>query len=76
MPAIFAVNSDGSESLVNQVLTQGLEVVQQLAPEFRLRDGADVTTVVNEAYRLPDAGPGAPRPHVGPLPIPERKTDP
>ena len=75
IPAIFAISPDGAESLVNHVLQDGFEVVQQLGLEFRLRDGSEVTTVVNEAYHPPEAGPGAPRQHQGPLPIPERRGD-
>jgi type IV secretion system protein VirB9 len=61
-PAIFAIAADGSESLVNFSWRDGYEVVQQIAPSFRLRDGKAVTTVVNDGWRPPDRGQEAPRP--------------
>lgn len=62
-PAVFVVASDGSESLVNSSYRQGFQVVEQLSPRFRLRDGKDVTTVINEGWRPPSPGDEAPRPH-------------
>jgi type IV secretion system protein VirB9 len=62
-PAVFLIGEDGAESLVNNTYRDGFEVIEQLAPKFRLRDGATVTTVINEAYRPPAPGPSAPRPH-------------
>jgi type IV secretion system protein VirB9 len=41
----------------------GYIVVEQLAPRFLLRNGTDVTTVINEGWREPAPGPTAPQPH-------------
>lgn len=50
LPAIFAVSSDGSESLVNYGIRGGYTVVEQLAGRFVLRNGKQVVTVVNQGY--------------------------
>lgn len=50
LPAVFAVNPDGTESLVNFVVRGRFIVVDQLAPRFSLRNGARVATVVNTAF--------------------------
>ena len=50
-PAIFAVGADGAESLVNYGVRGGYTVVEQLAPRFMLRNGKQVATVINQAYR-------------------------
>ncbi len=61
-PAIFVVGPDGSESIVNYGVRQGYLVVEQTAPRFVLRNGRDVTTVINGGWREPSAGAVAPRP--------------
>jgi type IV secretion system protein VirB9 len=61
-PAVFVVGADGQESLAEYSHRDGFQVVEQLAPRFRLRDGKKVTTVVNEAWRPPNPGAEAPRP--------------
>jgi len=62
-PAIFLVAPDGSESLVDYSFRDGFQVVEQLSPSFRLRNGKDVTTVINDGWRAPKVGDLAPRPH-------------
>ena len=62
-PALFLVSPDGSESLVNYSYHDGFQVVEQIAPSFRLRDGKEVTTVINDGWRAPRPGDEAPRPH-------------
>jgi type IV secretion system protein VirB9 len=62
-PALFLRAADGSESLVNYGVRQGYVVVEQLAPRFALRNGKDVTVVINNGWREPTAGLQAPRPH-------------
>ena len=52
-PGIFAINADGRESLVNYTIKGRYTVVDQLAPRFMLRSGAEVTTVTNSAYPGP-----------------------
>ena len=62
-PALFLLAADGSESIVNYSVRDGFQVVEQVAPRFLLRNGKDVTTVINGAWREPSAGDDAPRPH-------------
>jgi len=62
-PAIFIVAADGTESLVDYSVRDGFEVIEQTAPRFALRNGKDVTFVVNDGWRAPSAGDLAPRPH-------------
>lgn len=50
MPAIYIVNSDGSESLVPKDVRGELVVVHAVGREFRLRRGRDVLCIYNEAY--------------------------
>ena len=61
-PALFLVGSDGGESIVNYGVRDGYVVVEQLAPRFVLRNGADVTTVINEGWRDPVPAATAPKP--------------
>ena len=50
LPAIFAVAADNSESLVNYVVRGPYIVVEQTGRRFVLRNGKQVTTVVNQGY--------------------------
>lgn len=59
-PAVFALNADGSESVVNFTMRGGLMAVERIAPAFILRNGAEQTTVHNDGWREPPPGPGAP----------------
>jgi type IV secretion system protein VirB9 len=60
-PALFQVAPDGSESIVNYGMRDGFLVVEQIAPRFVVRNGKDVTTVINEGWREPVVGAEAPR---------------
>ncbi len=62
-PAVFSIGADGQESLINSSWRDGYEAVEMIAPSFRLRDGKEVTTVINEAWSAPLRGSDAPRPH-------------
>jgi type IV secretion system protein VirB9 len=62
-PALFLVEKDGSESLVNYGVRDGFQIVEQIAPRFVLRNGKEIAYVINDAWREPSAGPLAPRPH-------------
>jgi type IV secretion system protein VirB9 len=62
-PALFLLAADGSESLVNSSFRDGYQVVEQTAPRFRLRDGKEVTTIINDGWRDPSPGDSAPQPH-------------
>jgi len=59
LPAIFAVGADNSESLVNYVVRGPYIVVEQTGRRFVLRNGKQVTTVVNRAYGLTAKSAGA-----------------
>lgn len=61
-PAVFAVDADGKESLVNHIMKGRYLVVEQMAPQFVLRSGQQVTRVYNEAARPAEPGAAAPRP--------------
>jgi type IV secretion system protein VirB9 len=63
VPALFLVAKDGSESIVNYHIHDGYQVVEQTAPRFVLRNGKDVTTVINGGWREPAPGDLAPQPH-------------
>jgi len=63
VPALFLVAHDGSESIVNYHIHDGYQVVEQLAPRFVLRNGKEVTTVINGGWREPAPGDLAPQPH-------------
>ena len=63
VPPLFLVERDGSESLANYTIRDGYQVVEQLAPRFVLRNGKEVTVVINAAWHEPDPGSLAPRPH-------------
>ena len=62
-PALFLLAADGGESVANYAVRNGYLVVEQLAPRFVLRDGKDVTTIINDGWREPTPGALAPRPH-------------
>jgi type IV secretion system protein VirB9 len=56
VPAIFAVGADKSESLVNYVVRGPYTVVEQLGERFVLRNGKQVTTIINRGYAPQVAG--------------------
>lgn len=61
-PAIFYRRPDGSESIVNYSNRDGAIVVHQVAPEFVLRNGREVTFIYNDSFVDIDRGPAAPQP--------------
>jgi len=61
-PAIFAVEADRKEAVVNSATRDGYVVVDRLAGGFVLRRGAQVTWVVNDGYREPGGGPSGVKP--------------
>ena len=63
IPALFVITPGGGESLVNYSVRDGYQVVEQTAAKFVLRDGKEVTTLINEGWRDPGPGSFAPRPH-------------
>jgi type IV secretion system protein VirB9 len=60
-PAIFAVDPDGREAVVNSATRDGYVVVDRLAGAFVLRRGADVTRITNDGFREPGGGPESPK---------------
>jgi type IV secretion system protein VirB9 len=60
-PAVFAVQPDGKEALVNHITRGRYLVVEQVAAQFVLRSGSEVTQVFNDALRPPEPGAAAPR---------------
>lgn len=56
-PAIFAVDPDRKEAVVNSATRDGFVVVDRLAGAFVLRRGVEITRVYNDGYREPAAGP-------------------
>ena len=61
LPAIFAVDPDGGEAVVNSHMRDGYIVVDRLASGFVLRRGADVTRVFNDGWRTQEASALSPR---------------
>jgi len=56
-PAIFALEADRREAVVNSATRDGYVVVDRLAGAFVLRHGAQVTQVVNDGYAEPGGSP-------------------
>jgi type IV secretion system protein VirB9 len=61
-PAIFSITPDSGESIVNFAVRGPYVVVEQVAPQFVLRQGKDVTFIFNDAYAAPTPGIDAPKP--------------
>jgi len=55
LPAIFAVEPDGQESVVNSHLKDGYIVIDRIARGFVLRRGSEVTKVFNDGYHSQQA---------------------
>lgn len=58
IPAIFLVNTDGSESLVPKSVQGELVLVHAIAAKFILRRGHDVLCLFNEGYSPDGLDPG------------------
>lgn len=50
LPAIFVLNDDGSEALINFSIDQGDVIVQRIARRFILRRGKLIGCIVNEGF--------------------------
>ena len=61
-PAIFAVDPDRKEAVVNTATRDGYLVTDRLAAAFVLRQGAEVTRIVNDGYAALVTGPQSPKP--------------
>lgn len=60
-PAIFSITPDAGESIVNFAIRGPYVVVEQVAPQFVLRHGKEVTFIFNDAYAAPTPGADAPK---------------
>lgn len=60
-PAIFSITPDAGESIVNFAVRGPYTVVEQIAPQFVLRHGKEVTIIFNDAYAVPTPGTDAPK---------------
>lgn len=61
LPAIFAVEPDGAESVVNSHMRDGYIVVDRVARGFVLRRGSEVTHVFNDGYHAQEASALSPK---------------
>lgn len=61
-PAIFAVEADHSEAVVNFRVQDGYVVVDRLARGFVLRRGKEQTRIFNDGFRDAEPGPLSPKP--------------
>jgi len=60
-PAIFLMDGDKGEVVVNTYMRSGYIVADQVSRGFVLRQGKDVTRVFNDGFRAPGPGPQSPR---------------
>lgn len=61
-PAIYALESDKTEAVVNYTVRDGYVVVDQVARGFVLRRGSETTRLYNDGYRETLPGPLSPKP--------------
>ncbi len=64
-PAVFVIGSDGREALVNHLTKGRYFVVEQVAAQFVLRSGTQITQIFNDALRPAEPGAAAPRERTG-----------
>jgi type IV secretion system protein VirB9 len=55
LPAIFAVDPDGGEAVVNTRQRDGYVVADRIARGFVLRRGSEVTRIYNDGFRIEEA---------------------
>lgn len=55
MPAIFAIDADGGEAVVNTRQRDGYVVIDRIARGFVLRRGKEVTHIYNDGFRIEEA---------------------
>jgi type IV secretion system protein VirB9 len=65
-PAIFVLAPGAGESIVNQAQRGEYLVIDQVARQFVLRQGSEVTQLHNDGFRDPPPGSDAPRPRPNP----------
>ena len=62
LPAIYAIDADGQEAVVNSRERDGFVVVDRVAAGFVLRRGDEVTKIFNDGFRVEEASTLRPRP--------------
>jgi type IV secretion system protein VirB9 len=65
LPAIFALDADGGEAVVNTRQRDGYVVVDRVVRGFVLRRGSEVTRIYNDGFRVEEASA-----------LPQRKKEP
>ena len=60
-PAIFSLNADKSEVVVNSYMRGGFMAVDRIARGFVLRQGKDATFIYNDGFKDPTPGPASPK---------------
>jgi type IV secretion system protein VirB9 len=63
-PAIYAVEGDKTEAVVNFTIRDGYVVVDQIARGFVLRRGVEATRLYNDGFKETQPGPLSPRPRL------------
>jgi type IV secretion system protein VirB9 len=61
-PAIFTLDADKGEAVVNSSIHDGYIVIDRLARGFVLRRGKDVARIFNDGYQAVGPGPLSPQP--------------
>jgi type IV secretion system protein VirB9 len=61
-PAIFAVDAERGESVVNSHIRDGYVVVDRIERQFLIRQGSEVTRIYNDGYKEAQPGPQSPKP--------------
>lgn len=56
IPAVFRVNSDNTEAIINFRFQAGYVIVEQVAERFTLRSGTDVICLFNKKWYEEDSG--------------------
>lgn len=62
-PAVYALNADGSESIINYATRGDYMVVEQVARGFVLRQAAQKAIIYNDSYRVEGLDALSPKPH-------------
>ena len=61
-PAIFSVDADGGEVIVNSYNRSNYIVVDMIARGYVLRQGSEVTRIYNDGFKETQPGPQSPKP--------------
>jgi type IV secretion system protein VirB9 len=61
-PAIFSLDANKSEVVVNSYMRAGYLAVDRISPGFVLRQGRDTTFIYNDGFKYPSPGPLSPKP--------------